>query len=180
MSCYAKPKSAKAAESGISKRRGSHRLPRLFFGDDMEHALFTVMTSCLGVPYIWGGNNPMTGMDCSGFAIWCLRSIGLWKGGDDTAQGLYVHYKTAGHVLTMDDELPLGTLLFFGTSLDTITHITMAIDDDLMIEAGGGGSKTKTPADAAKAGACVRIRPISTRKDLVALVCPYRLRRPLG
>ncbi len=143
----------------------------------MEHVLFEVMMSCLNVPYIWGGNNPLAGLDCSGYTIWCMRSVGLWKGGDDTAQGLYRHYKSVGQELNPDDDLPIGTLLFFGEAIDNISHVTMALDEDLMIEAGGGGAKCKTPSDAAKLGACVRIRPITSRKDLVALVLPYRPRR---
>lgn len=144
----------------------------------MEHVLFEVMTSCLNVPYVWGGNNPMTGLDCSGFAIWCLQSVGLWKSGDTTAQGLYSHYKITGQALDMESELPTGTLLFFGASVSAITHVALAIDDEFMVEAGGGGSKTKTPDDAKKSGACVRVRPINTRRDLVAIVCPYPLSSP--
>lgn len=144
----------------------------------MEHVLFDVMMSCLNVPYVWAGNTPLSGLDCSGFAIWCLKSVGLWSHGDTTAQGLYNHFKLVGDVLAGDDQPPIGTLVFFGNDLKTITHVAMAINGDLMVEAGGGGSKCKTPADAAKAGACVRVRPINSRRDLVALVSPYPLLAP--
>lgn len=141
----------------------------------MEHTLYDVMLSCLNIPYVWGGATPLSGLDCSGFTIWCLQSVGLWRGGDTTAQGLYNIFKTTGTIMDKEDELPLGTLVFYGQSLTEITHVALAIDHELMMEAGGGGSKCKTPADAMKAGACVRIRPIASRRDLVALVCPYRL-----
>lgn len=139
----------------------------------MEHLLYDVMVSCLNVPYVWGGNNPLGGLDCSGFALWCLHSIGLWTTGDTTAQGLYSHFKLTGTELDKEDELPIGTLIFFGADKDHITHVALAIDSEHMIEAGGGGSKCKTPTDAAKIGACVRIRPISSRRDLVSFVLPY-------
>ncbi len=141
----------------------------------MELVLTQVMISCLNIPYVWGGANPLTGLDCSGFVIWCLQSVGLWGKGDTTAQGLYAHFKISGQLLDKEAvDIPVGTLVFFGSSVSTITHVGMYIDDDIMIEAGGGGSNTKTPDDAKKSGACVRARPINSRRDLVALVSPWK------
>lgn len=141
----------------------------------MELLLAQVMISCLNVPYIWGGSNPLTGLDCSGFAIWCLRSIGLWNSGDTTAQGLHNHFsKAKGSTYSIDYKFPkVGTLAFFGKSITEITHVGLIIEGRIMVEAGGGGSKTLTPDDAKKAGACVRVMPLSRRPDLVALVSPW-------
>lgn len=139
----------------------------------VEQVLQDVMRSCLNVPYVWGGNNPLQGLDCSGFVLWCLRSVGLWTAGDMNAQGLYKHFKVTGTVMDIKaDDLPVGTLCFYGESLQQITHVAMIYENDLIIEAGGGGSKCKTPADAAAAGAMVRIRPLLTRRDLLALISP--------
>ncbi len=140
---------------------------------EMLQALRDVMVACLNTPYIWGGNNPLVGLDCSGFVIWSLRSIGVWKGGDDSAQGLYGHYKLHGIEHTLHDVREDGDLLFFGADRNNITHVAIAAGETLMFEAGGAGSKCKTPADAAAAGAMVRIRPVSSRKDLVAICSPW-------
>ena len=58
-----------------------------------------------------------------------------------------------------------GDVLFFGKSVEGITHVAIALDSNLMVEAGGGGSKCKTPATST---GMVRVRPIASRKDLVA------------
>lgn len=122
----------------------------------------------VGRPYRWGGDDPMAGFDCSGFVQELLASMGLDPVGDQTAQGLYEFF--AGK--TNDKSVQLGTLLFFGKDLKSITHVAMAIDDFRMIEAGGGGSKTLTEADAEKQNAYVRVRAISNRRDLVAALRP--------
>ena len=56
-------------------------------------------------------------------------------------------------------------MLFFGKDLQHITHTALAISDGLMVEAGGGGSKCKTPATST---GMVWVRPISWRNNLVA------------
>lgn len=58
-----------------------------------------------------------------------------------------------------------GDVLFFGKDLHHITHTALAIGDGLMVEAGGGGSKCKTPATST---GMVWVRPITWRNNLVA------------
>ena len=128
----------------------------------------------VGRPYRWGGDDPMAGFDCSGFVQELLASVGLDPVGDQTAQSLHEYF--AGR--TNDRTVQAGTLLFFGKDLKSISHVAMAIDDFRMIEAGGGGSKTVTEADAEKQNAYIRVRAISNRKDLVAALRPqYQLEK---
>lgn len=136
----------------------------------MKHALISIMDSCLNIPYIWGGNHPLEGLDCSGFVLWCLRSLGLWKSEDVTAQQLYTYFKVAGKELKTTEKPTLGCLIFFGKSTTAITHVAIAYSKTLMYEAGGGGSKCLNPADAKKAGAMVRIRNITVRRDIVSVI----------
>lgn len=138
----------------------------------MEELLRTVANSCLNIPYIWGGNHPLDGMDCSGFVLWVYKSIGLWRGGDTTAQGIYDYFKIRGKILDMEAKFPMGSLLFFGKTKSSITHIGIAYNSEIMWEAGGGGSRCKTPADAKRAGACVRLGQINRRTDFVAVIFP--------
>lgn len=125
--------------------------------------------SLLGTPYIWAGDDPIKGFDCSGLVIELLQSVGvLPRGYDNTAQGLYEKFDREG----IASELGFGSLAFFGKSLKEITHIGFMIDNFRMIEAGGGGSKTITLEQAAKHNAFVRIRPINWRKDIVTIIKP--------
>lgn len=129
----------------------------------------------VGLPYKWGGDDPILGYDCSGFVQELLAAIGEDPAGDQTAQALYDAFKNRASSLQVE-----GSLLFFGKSVTQITHVAFAISPVLMIEAGGGGgSKTNTSADAAAQNAYLRVRPISNRKDLVASLRPvYKLVDP--
>ena len=122
----------------------------------------------VGKPYIWGGDDPMKGFDCSGFVQECLDSIGLDPKGDQTAQALYNYYR---HSKT--HEAKKGNILFFGKDSVSITHTAICLNSILMIEAGGGRSTTKTIQDAINQNAFIRVRPITNRADLIAIVNPF-------
>lgn len=134
----------------------------------MEAVLRAAM-SCLGVHYKWGGANPVDGLDCSGFVQWVLRAAGIDPPGDQTAQALYNHFERL-HGAT--GAAGLGSLAFYGKSVTQISHVAFCLNGFQMIEAGGGDHTTLTPRDAAAKDACVRIRMIRARADLVAIVKP--------
>ena len=127
--------------------------------------------SMVGRPYRWGGDDPMGGFDCSGLAQEVLASVGLDPSGDQTADGLYRMLK-AKAVGSPDGNWPAGCLVFYG-SASAITHVGVSIGNGLMVEAGGGGSKTLTAEDAQTQNAFVRIRPINRRADFVAVCDPF-------
>jgi cell wall-associated NlpC family hydrolase len=125
--------------------------------------------SVMGLPYKWGGMNPISGLDCSGFVQEALSTIGLDPAGDQTADALYRYFSS--DKLGKKNITQFGSLLFFGSE-SAITHIAIALNDKIMIEAGGGGSKTLTKDDAIAQNAYIRIRPINRRKDLVKAILP--------
>lgn len=127
----------------------------------------------LGKPYIWGANGP-DAYDCSGFAQWALRPLNLDPPGDQTAEGLYRHFSAGRARLVSEARADLGDLVFFGSDA-AIGHVGLAWGDGVMIEAGGGGRGTTSVAIARSQGAQVRLRPISRRKDLVAILRPAAL-----
>jgi cell wall-associated NlpC family hydrolase len=137
--------------------------------------------SLLGLPYRWGGDDTINGFDCSGLVQEILAGVGLDPAGDQTAQQLFASFRTRVVPLPgpgsdqqkVSASWPAGVLLFFGKSQDSITHIGFGIGDGLMIEAGGGGSKTISESAAAEQNAFVRIRPILKRADLVGVVDPF-------
>jgi cell wall-associated NlpC family hydrolase len=135
--------------------------------------LFLIALEILNVPYIWGGNNPSTGLDCSGAVQHILRRAGVLKDQKDrTAQELFnylkIHYKNS----TAPNEFYSGSVLFFGTSPESITHVEIAVSHDMMIGASGGGKWCDTPDKAKSKDARFKFSPISNRKDLVAWVRP--------
>lgn len=124
--------------------------------------------SFVGIPYKWGGSHPVEGYDCSGLVQELLASAGIDPPGDQTAQALFNHFEKNATW----NARSLGSLAFFGASVSSISHVAMLLDPYRMIEAGGGGSKTLTPADAVRDNAFVRVRLVSSRRDLVAVLKP--------
>lgn len=122
----------------------------------------------VGRPYIWGGDGSGKcggGFDCSGLVLECLWAIGKLPKGDLTAQGIHdAIMDKSGHVVPRM-YIAANDLLFFGKDANHITHVAIALDNCLMVEAGGGGSKCTSPANST---GMVRVRPIASRKDLVA------------
>lgn len=125
----------------------------------------------VGRPYIWGGDGSgkcAGGFDCSGLVLECLWAFGILPNGDMTAQGIYdilygqLIWSTPGRGKEKPDDV-----LFFGKDAKHITHVAIALGNGLMVEAGGGGSKCKTVATST---GMVRVRPIASRMDLVAVL----------
>lgn len=138
--------------------------------------LVTYALLFIGTPYIWGGNSLIDGgVDCSGFIQQILKSENIDPRGDQTAQALFneLKGKYETHSVNPVTHIKRNHLLFFGTTTDRISHVALAISERQLVESGGGGSRTKTLADAIKHDAMVRVRPISNRRDLVAVIKIY-------
>jgi cell wall-associated NlpC family hydrolase len=125
--------------------------------------------STLELPYVWGADGPDQ-FDCSGLVQHLLSRLGLDPPEDQSAFGLYRHFKQDG-VAEATATPRLGTLLFFGTET-RVSHVALALDGEQMIEAGGGGPECMSPEIARSIGAKVRIRPIAGRKYLVGALTP--------
>lgn len=124
--------------------------------------------SFAGLPYRWGGDDPIDGFDCSGLVQEILASVGADPPGDQTAQTLFEHFRRQGRIATAQ----AGALVFYGKNRDLVTHVAFCLDRYRVIEAGGGGAKTKTRMDAALQNAFVRVRPFDHRPDIVAIWMP--------
>jgi cell wall-associated NlpC family hydrolase len=136
-----------------------------------QHFLLTYLHR----PYIWGGDDPIKGLDCSGFVQEALAPLGLDPVGDQTAQGLYDYFKTKGFGLPQlgpNFSGYTGSIVFFGKSLTQITHVALCLTPDVIVEAGGGGSRTLSQQDSINQNAFIRLRPFGQRKDIVAVIKP--------
>ena len=136
-----------------------------------EVIAFQWLMNHLNVPYKWGGDNPLEGLDCSGLVNEFHKSLGVVaRDFDATAQVLHSIHKKQ-HTQKLKDCV-FGDLVFYGRSEKDITHVGICLDDLLMLEAGGGGSRTINRQRAEEQGAWVRMRPIQTRKDIVGFGRP--------
>lgn len=124
----------------------------------------------LGKPYVWGGDDSISGFDCSGFVIEILKSVGILpRDGDWTAEGLWNRFCDK-----QVDKPYNGCLVFWTNQEGKIIHIEYAINEILCIGASGGGSKTKTLEDAIYQNAYIKIRPWASRKNVKGFIDPFK------
>lgn len=110
----------------------------------------------IGKPYVWGGES-MTegGYDCSG-ALYVAANRAGYKVSRLTAQD----YSTIGKKIPVGGQMP-GDCLFFGSSVNHITHCALYIGNGLMIDSRGSSRNTKS-----NPGTGVTISDINRRHDL--------------
>ena len=94
--------------------------------------------SQIGVPYVWGGESPGQGFDCSGLTQWAWRQAGV-----DLPRTAAAQYDAIAHVPLSD--LQPGDLLFWGVG--GISHVGMYV---------GGGDIINAP----ETGELVRVEAI--------------------
>lgn len=134
----------------------------------------------VGVPYKWGGSNPISGIDCSGLAQELASVLGVDPKDDQTAVDLFHAFRIDGTICLKKDfkrgldhpALKIGAFAFYGSSLANITHVACLLNSWLAIGANGGGSKVTDRNLADEHDAFVKIRPIDYRPDLLAVVLP--------
>jgi cell wall-associated NlpC family hydrolase len=80
----------------------------------------------LGIPYVWGGTNPKTGLDCSGLVQLVYHNLGI-----DLPRVSYQQARAGTAVPSLAQAKP-GDLLAFGSP---VHHIAIYIGDGKMIEA---------------------------------------------
>ncbi len=89
----------------------------------------------LGYPYVWGGYDPQTSFDCSGFISWLFTSTGVNNIGHMGATTLYGY----SDPVRPEDAKPGDVIFFQGTMGDDtegITHCGLYVGNNMMIHCG--------------------------------------------
>lgn len=107
----------------------------------------------VGTPYLWGGESPGIGFDCSGLVQHAYTAAGITL--PRTAQAQY----DLGPLLPTGTDPAAGDLVFFGTSATHVTHVGIALGQGRMV-------------DAPHTGAQVRVEPIAGFGRLLAASRP--------
>lgn len=58
----------------ITNRPAGYEIPASALEDETFATLIAEAEKYIGYPYVWGGSNPSTSFDCSGFVSWVLKS----------------------------------------------------------------------------------------------------------
>ncbi len=120
----------------------------------------------LGVPYVWGGTNPKTGLDCSG-----LVQIVYDKFGVDLPRVSYQQAREGTPVASLAQAKP-GDLLAFGSP---VHHVAIYMGDNKMIEAPRPGLEVRVTDVHEKPIAIRRILPDASAARVAASTGPGTL-----
>jgi predicted dithiol-disulfide oxidoreductase (DUF899 family) len=104
-----------------------------YMSDETFSTLIEEAEKYLNYPYVWGGSNPETSFDCSGFVSYVLTNSGLVNTGRLGAQGLY----NVCTPVSRADAKP-GDLVFFVGTYDTpgVSHVGIYVGDGVMLHCG--------------------------------------------
>ncbi|HIJ96958.1 MAG TPA: peptidoglycan-binding protein [Desulfuromonadales bacterium] len=93
----------------------------------------------VGIPYRWGGENVVDGMDCSGFvrAVYNLCGLSIPRTSREQFK--------AGDLIKKDD-LQDGDLVFFGSSADNINHVGIYVGSGKFVHAPRRGEEIRVTA----------------------------------
>lgn len=114
--------------------------------------LVAYATNLIGTPYVWGGNTPAQGLDCSGLLYYIQK-----KAGSDVRDMTASGYSKLGKKIEIGQKKP-GDFIFFGRP---VTHCAIYVGNGYMIESRGGRKNT-----AENPGMGVVKSPVSRRSDL--------------
>ena len=107
-----------------------HDVPEAYLADETFAAILAEAEKYVGFPYVWGGSNPNTSFDCSGFVSYVYNQCG-WDFGRLGAQGLY-------NISTRTNNPKPGDLVFFTGTYDTpgVSHVGIYVGDGWMLHCG--------------------------------------------
>jgi cell wall-associated NlpC family hydrolase len=90
----------------------------------------------VGIPYRWGGDTVVDGMDCSGFvrAVYNLCGVNIPRTSRE-------QFRVGENVVR--DDLRDGDLVFFGVSGDSISHVGIYVGDGRFVHAPRRGDDIK-------------------------------------
>jgi len=132
-----------ATPNGISLRGrkepgqyGEGSLPRPGYSREMGGIAARTAERFVGIPYQWGGDNVVEGMDCSGFvrAVYNLCGVNIPR----TSSEQFRTGENVGREYLKD-----GDLVFFGSSDESINHVGIYVGNGRFVHAPRRGDEIK-------------------------------------
>lgn len=117
------------AEGGMG-----YEIPSEALNDEQFANMIAEAEKYLGYPYVWGGSNPSSSFDCSGFVSYVINNCGNgWNVGRQTANGL----RSQCSYVSASDAKP-GDLIFFQGTYNTsgASHVGIYVGNGMMIHCG--------------------------------------------
>jgi cell wall-associated NlpC family hydrolase len=135
-------------------------------GTPVGNAAVAIAERYIGVPYVWGGNKPTTGFDCSGLTQFVYAQLGVWLPHNAAAQ--FLAYQRLD-----PSQLQPGDLVFFEPKADGPGHVAIYAGGDRIVEAPHTGADVRIGSlsgAAAALGFLGAVRPSSAALPVVRRV----------
>jgi len=132
-----KPKETRQTEINKTTQPTDKKETKPARGDrDMGSIAARTAERFVGIPYRWGGDNVIDGMDCSGFvrAVYNLCGVSIPRTSKD-------QYKVGESVIKKD--IQDGDLVFFGSSESKINHVGIYVGEGRFVHAPRRGEDIK-------------------------------------
>lgn len=126
--------------TGGTSGGGGYTVPAEALSDETFARMLEEAEKYLGMPYVWGGSDPSTSFDCSGFVCYVINHCGNgWNVGRTTAEGL----RQKCTYVSPDDAQP-GDLIFFEKTYNTsgASHVGIYVGGGQMLHCGNPISYT--------------------------------------
>ena len=138
-----------------------------------EKIWWTWFGAMLGKPYIWGGDDPMRGYDCSGLAQDGFSMFAMDDPQDSTADKMWNQWDQGYMESRRVAAAHLGDIIFFGKP-ERASHVAIAVDHRTMFHAGGGRQSTINREKAIAQNAFMKFAHIDSRLDKLGVYRPGR------
>jgi cell wall-associated NlpC family hydrolase len=93
----------------------------------------------LGVPYVWGGDSPSEGFDCSGYVQWVTNEVtGIFLPRTAKEQHIYLNQNNKDL-----KKINKGDIVFFNTNGSHVSHVGIALNNDEFIHSPNRNSKIR-------------------------------------
>jgi len=109
--------------------------------DPVFRAMIKEAEKYLGYPYVWGGSNPSTSFDCSGYVSWVINNT-FWSVGRQTADGLYRLTTRVSPANARPGDLVFFWKTYKHSNPSAATHVGIYVGDGMMIHCGNPISYT--------------------------------------
>lgn len=118
------------ASGGGGSGSGDIEIPRSPAPTALAARVLETAHQYVGVPYVWGGNTPQDGFDCSGFTKYVFAKHGISLPRTSREQA----HAGTGVALDYSAFLP-GDLLLFAEPNEAISHVAIYVGDGRIIHA---------------------------------------------
>jgi cell wall-associated NlpC family hydrolase len=112
-----------------------YEIPPDALSDPVFAAMIAEAEKYLGFPYVWGGSNPSTSFDCSGYVSWVINNT-FWNVGRLGAKGLYNICTPISPANARPGDLVFFWRTYRAPDPNAATHVGIYVGNGMMIHCG--------------------------------------------